>query len=162
MITFAPIRGHSRIKFVGEGIILEHPGGLAPRVCSLKLKRDDLSQPAEASLPKPACRSQPAEASRPAWSVPAKLYVTPWGKPKTKGAQPGPPDQQRTLLHLQQVASAALAPAQAEVQAAIANADHVHVDETSWREGGRNEKDRRTLPVGQPLPLTMLSPMGIN
>ncbi len=38
---------------------------------------------------------------------------------------------------LQQVASAALAPAQAEVQAAIAEADHVHVDETSWREGSR-------------------------
>lgn len=38
---------------------------------------------------------------------------------------------------LQQVASAALAPAQAEVQAVIAAADHVHVDETRWREGTR-------------------------
>ncbi|RRR66872.1 MAG: IS66 family transposase [Candidatus Viridilinea halotolerans] len=42
-----------------------------------------------------------------------------------------------SVCHLQQVASAALAPAQAEVQAAIAEADHVHVDETSWREGTR-------------------------
>ena len=42
-----------------------------------------------------------------------------------------------SVAHLQQLASAALAPAQAEVQAAIAAADHVHVDETSWREGQR-------------------------
>lgn len=42
-----------------------------------------------------------------------------------------------SVAQLQQVASAALVPAQAEVQAAIAEADHVHVDETSWREGTR-------------------------
>lgn len=42
-----------------------------------------------------------------------------------------------SVCDLQQVASAALAPAQAEVQAVIAAADHVHVDETRWREGPR-------------------------
>lgn len=42
-----------------------------------------------------------------------------------------------SVCQLQQVAGAALAPAQAEVQAAIAAADHVHVDETRWREGAR-------------------------
>lgn len=42
-----------------------------------------------------------------------------------------------SVVQLQQVASAALAPAQAEVQAAIGAADHVNVDETSWREGTR-------------------------
>lgn len=42
-----------------------------------------------------------------------------------------------SACQLQQVASAALAPAHAEVQAAIAEADHVHVDETQWREGSR-------------------------
>jgi transposase len=42
-----------------------------------------------------------------------------------------------SVCQLQQVAGAALAPAQAEVQAAIAAADHVHVDETRWREGSR-------------------------
>ncbi len=42
-----------------------------------------------------------------------------------------------SVVQLQQVTSAALAPAQAEVQAAISAADHVNVDETSWREGTR-------------------------
>lgn len=42
-----------------------------------------------------------------------------------------------SVVQLQQVASDALAPAQAEVQAAITDADHVHVDETRWREGHR-------------------------
>jgi transposase len=42
-----------------------------------------------------------------------------------------------SVCQLQQVDSAALAPAHAEVQAAIAAADHVHVDETRWREGSR-------------------------
>lgn len=42
-----------------------------------------------------------------------------------------------SVCQLQQVASAALAPAHAEVQDAIAAADHVHVDETQWREGTR-------------------------
>ncbi|WP_161569320.1 IS66 family transposase [Candidatus Oscillochloris fontis] len=42
-----------------------------------------------------------------------------------------------SVCDLQQVASAALIPAYTEVQAAIAEADHVHVDETSWREGSR-------------------------
>ena len=42
-----------------------------------------------------------------------------------------------SVCDLQQVASAALVPTQAEVQAAIAEADHVHVNETRWREGTR-------------------------
>jgi len=42
-----------------------------------------------------------------------------------------------SVAHLQQVARAVLAPAQEEVQAAVSAADHVNVDETSWREGTR-------------------------
>ncbi len=42
-----------------------------------------------------------------------------------------------SVAQLQQVASAALAPAQAEVQAAISEAEQVNADETSWREGRR-------------------------
>lgn len=42
-----------------------------------------------------------------------------------------------SVAQLQQVASAALAPAQEEVQAAISADDHVNADETSWREGRR-------------------------
>jgi len=42
-----------------------------------------------------------------------------------------------SVAQLQQVASAALAPAQDEVQAAVTAADHVNVDETSWHEGTR-------------------------
>lgn len=40
-----------------------------------------------------------------------------------------------SVVNLQQVASSALAPAFEEVQAAIEQAEHVNVDETSWREG---------------------------
>jgi transposase len=40
-----------------------------------------------------------------------------------------------SVAHLQQEASAALVPAHAEVQTAVMQAAHVHVDETSWREG---------------------------
>ena len=42
-----------------------------------------------------------------------------------------------SIANLQQVASEALAPAQAEVQAAIAQAEQVNADETRWREGQR-------------------------
>jgi transposase len=42
-----------------------------------------------------------------------------------------------SVCDLQQVASAALAPAHAEVQTVMAAAAHVHVDETAWREGSR-------------------------
>jgi transposase len=42
-----------------------------------------------------------------------------------------------SVASLQQVASAALVPAQAEVQAAIAQAEQVNADETRWREGQR-------------------------
>lgn len=42
-----------------------------------------------------------------------------------------------SVAHLQQVASVAIAPGQAEVQAAVTQAAHVNVDETSWREGTR-------------------------
>jgi transposase len=42
-----------------------------------------------------------------------------------------------SVAQLQQVASAALAPAQEEVQAAVSEADHVNVDATSWHEGTR-------------------------
>ncbi|NTU82876.1 MAG: IS66 family transposase [Chloroflexales bacterium] len=42
-----------------------------------------------------------------------------------------------SVANLQQVASAALAPAHAEAQAAIADADQVNADETRWREGPR-------------------------
>ncbi len=42
-----------------------------------------------------------------------------------------------SVAQLPQVDSAALAPAQEEVQAAVSEADHVHVDETSWHEGTR-------------------------
>ena len=42
-----------------------------------------------------------------------------------------------SVAHLQQVASAALAPAHTEVQQAVAQVPHANVDETSWREGPR-------------------------
>jgi len=42
-----------------------------------------------------------------------------------------------SVANLQQVASSALAPAYAEVQAAIEDDDHVNADETRWREGQR-------------------------
>lgn len=42
-----------------------------------------------------------------------------------------------SVAHLQQVASAALAPAHTEVQQAVEQADHANADETSWREGRR-------------------------
>lgn len=42
-----------------------------------------------------------------------------------------------SVANLQQVASSALAPAYAEVQAAITAETHVNVDETRWREGQR-------------------------
>ena len=42
-----------------------------------------------------------------------------------------------SVAHLQQVASAALAPAQTEVQQAVEQVAHANVDETSWREGAR-------------------------
>lgn len=42
-----------------------------------------------------------------------------------------------SVAHLHQVASAALAPAHAEVQQAVEAADHANADETSWREGTR-------------------------
>ncbi|KAB8333709.1 IS66 family transposase [Scytonema tolypothrichoides VB-61278] len=42
-----------------------------------------------------------------------------------------------SVANLQQVASSALAPAYAEVQAAIEAEDHVNADETRWREGQR-------------------------
>lgn len=42
-----------------------------------------------------------------------------------------------SVAQLQQVASAALAPAHAEVQQAVEEADQVNADETSWREGSR-------------------------
>ena len=42
-----------------------------------------------------------------------------------------------SVANLQQVASSALAPAYAEVQAAIEDDDHVNADETRWREGLR-------------------------
>lgn len=40
-----------------------------------------------------------------------------------------------SVLNLQQVASSALAPALEELQAVIEQAEHLNVDETSWREG---------------------------
>lgn len=42
-----------------------------------------------------------------------------------------------SVANLQQVAASALAPAYAEVQAAIEAEDHVNADETRWREGTR-------------------------
>jgi transposase len=42
-----------------------------------------------------------------------------------------------SVANLQQVASSALAPAYAQVQAAIEAEDHVNADETRWREGQR-------------------------
>lgn len=42
-----------------------------------------------------------------------------------------------SVANLQQVASQALEPAYAEVQAAIESANHVHADETRWREAQR-------------------------
>jgi len=42
-----------------------------------------------------------------------------------------------SVANLQQVASAALAPAMVEVQAAIEQSDYVNADETRWREGTR-------------------------
>jgi transposase len=42
-----------------------------------------------------------------------------------------------SVAHLQQEASAALAPTHAEAQTAEEQAAHAHVDETSWREGSR-------------------------
>lgn len=40
-----------------------------------------------------------------------------------------------SVVHLQELASSALAPAQAEVQQAVEQSDHANADETSWREG---------------------------
>jgi len=59
-----------------------------------------------------------------------------------------------SVCDLQPVASAALAPAYTEVQAAIAEAEHVHVDETSWRAGPRTPW--RWVAVGTVATLFML------
>lgn len=40
-----------------------------------------------------------------------------------------------SVVHLQEVASEALAPAQVEVQQAVEQSEHANADETSWREG---------------------------
>jgi transposase len=42
-----------------------------------------------------------------------------------------------SVVHLQEVAAEALAPAHAEVQQAVERSDHANADETSWREGKR-------------------------
>ncbi len=42
-----------------------------------------------------------------------------------------------SVATLQRTVSTALAPALAEVEAAVQTADHLHVDETNWREGAK-------------------------